>query len=112
MIHGAPEKWAAVGPMIAWCRQREWRAAPWRDRPFVTMPFRGNESPNGGMELTPVEPPVIIRATRNHGHCKICGWMIADDDEHRGYTCNDETTWVCEECFERFLGPEAETSSN
>lgn len=40
----------------------------------------------------------------DHRHCLICWWELhasAEESHRDGYLCGD--TWLCGECFERFI---------
>ncbi|WP_395345331.1 hypothetical protein PN836_010235 [Ningiella sp. W23] len=80
-IHG--EKWAYsdIEEDIEWAKTNHWSRQLWKSESAVL----------------------------DHEHCQICWWTFycTDKEEHGTAFKNEEgNTWVCTECYERFISIE------
>ena len=74
---------------------------------FHTTRLTGQERYLAGVSLEWADwhPP---RPGWDHDHCEICWWKLVEGDDpsrNAGYTFNGRS-WLCTECYEKFVAPE------
>ena len=105
-IHGDEWKISDIDEQIEWARAQVWVKRKWLPR--AALVSKGKTSEYVGQSYRP-EYTKLVEDGWNHDHCEICCWSLyeADDPESgEGYTIEGRT-WLCSECYEKFIRTEA-----
>jgi hypothetical protein len=103
-IHGTKRNADYVRDVISTVRSYNcyWHKAPWKPRDIVIRRKNGTFS----FELSLAEDSANFTLVKNgwtKDHCFVCRWELfeAEDEHGTGYT--NGRTWLCLECYERFV---------
>jgi hypothetical protein len=106
LIHGDAWSIEHIRDDVLWCRTKAgWELRPWRKR--AALVDKNHSSPFVGQQLR-VASQRVDPAGWDHDHCSICAWTLHECDDsasNQGYTY-DGRTWMCVECFNKFVGCE------
>ena len=104
LIHGDLWKVKDVEDEVTWCLTQEWHKETWRPSPALIQKDGGSCSQYLGQKFDP-EKSDLIEVGWDHDHCEICWWTLHEaEDEAQGVGYRNEgRSWLCTECFERFV---------
>jgi hypothetical protein len=104
-IHGSEWQIDDIREEVNWLRAKSgWELRRWSDRLGTASSTRAALS-----QLHHVLRNQLGESSKigRHDHCRVCWWTLSECDDpaaNQGYTY-DGRTWVCVECFDRFIGP-------
>lgn len=105
-IHGDKWKIFDINEQIKWAREQVWKKQKWLPR--AALVSKGKTSEYVGQSYRP-EYTRLVEDGWSHDHCEICWWSLYETDNPEsgvGYT-TDGRTWLCSECYEKFIVPKA-----
>ena len=106
IIHGDPWKRADIADAVVACRGAEWTRQRWHPRPALVHRSGGGMSLYGGQRYDSAKVDLVPDGW-THDHCEVCWWeLFESDDATHGIGYTDGRTWLCTECYERFVSPE------
>lgn len=109
-IHGNPWKWSDIADAVNDCRAKQWAKRRWTRRPALVDKGGGSvRLYSNGRDFDPDKFDLVPDGW-SHDHCEICWWTLHetdDPDEGIGYEA-DDGSWICQECYERFIAGEEE----
>jgi len=109
IIHGDEWPISHIREDVNWFRAKSgWELRKWSAR-FDVASNGPATSSKPGQRL--VNKRLASPKIDGHDHCGICWWTLSecgDPAANQGYTY-DGRTWVCVECFGRFIGPGSAT---
>ncbi len=103
VIHGDEWKWIDIEESVSACRKATWHREKWKRIPALVHKKGGSSSQYVGQQFDPAKTD-LVQDGWTHDHCEICWWTLHEtDNEDEGYGFTDGGSWVCLECYGKFL---------
>jgi len=106
-IHG--ELWNAnsIGELADYYRKFHWKKLKWAARDALLCRKDLTLYLYSGQPYDPAKAD-LLKGGWSEDHCIICWWKLCDSDSPlHGEGCTNGQDWLCTECYDRFVSPQA-----
>jgi hypothetical protein len=104
-IHGRCRKLESVAASAQRLKQHSffWERKPWRSRDVVFE--RNGKRFSFDISLAKdAEKFLLVKGGWKKDPCSVCGWELFESEDHKhGTAFTNGDSWVCEECYHRFI---------